>query len=158
MTEVTSSSGSMVSARLGLVLNIRIRLPIISSGARVPMRREIWTRRLHGADIAGQAHHQLPGLLLVKVAKRKVLDLEEERFPQIARHAFPHLHGQDAVADRDHGAQDGDADHDQRRSGGQPLVVLVDALVDDRSIRRGMDRSMKTSEVSRIRATVARFQ
>ena len=35
----------MVSARLRSVLNIRIRLPIISSGARVPMRSEICTRR-----------------------------------------------------------------------------------------------------------------
>ena len=35
----------MVSARLRLVLNIRIRLPIISSGARVPMRSETWKMR-----------------------------------------------------------------------------------------------------------------
>ena len=45
MAEVTSSSGSMVSARLRLVLIIRMRLPTISSGARVPMRSEIWTTR-----------------------------------------------------------------------------------------------------------------
>ena len=45
ITEVTSSSGSMVSARLRLVLNMRMRLPIMSRGARVPMRREIWKTR-----------------------------------------------------------------------------------------------------------------
>ena len=44
-TEVTSSRGSMDNARLWLVLIIRIRLPIISSGARVPIRNEICTRR-----------------------------------------------------------------------------------------------------------------
>ena len=35
----------MVSARLRLVLNMRIRLPIISRGARVPMRSETWKTR-----------------------------------------------------------------------------------------------------------------
>ena len=43
--EVTSSKGSMVSARFWSVLNIRIRLPIISRGARVPMRSETCTQR-----------------------------------------------------------------------------------------------------------------
>ncbi len=42
---VIASSGSMVSASLELVLNIKIRLPIISSGARVPMRSETCVRR-----------------------------------------------------------------------------------------------------------------
>ncbi len=42
MAEVTSSSGSMVMASAGAVLTIRIRLPIISNGARVPMRNVVW--------------------------------------------------------------------------------------------------------------------
>ena len=59
---------------------------------------------LQGGYIAGQAHHQLAGILPVEVAERKGLDLEKKRIPQIARHAFPHLNRQDAVSDRDHGA------------------------------------------------------
>ena len=43
--EVTSRSGSRARARLGLVLTIRMRLPIIRSGARVPIRSEISTTR-----------------------------------------------------------------------------------------------------------------
>ena len=43
--EVTSSSGSMARARVRLVLIIRIRLPTIRSGARVPIRSEISTTR-----------------------------------------------------------------------------------------------------------------
>ena len=100
-TEVTSSSGSMVSARLRLVLNIRIRLPIISSGARVPMRSEIWTSALDGAGVAGQAHHQLAGGEAVEVAVGEGLDLEEQRLAQVAGHAFAHLDREDVVADGD---------------------------------------------------------
>ncbi len=40
--EVRSRSGSMASAREGLVRIIRTRLPIISSGALVPILRETW--------------------------------------------------------------------------------------------------------------------
>ena len=42
---VMTSSGNMIIARLGLVLTIRIRLPIISNGALVPIRRDTCTRR-----------------------------------------------------------------------------------------------------------------
>ncbi len=48
-TDVTASSGSIVSASSALVVTIRTRLPSIRSGARVPMRSEICTRLLMAA-------------------------------------------------------------------------------------------------------------
>ncbi len=35
----------MVVARAGLVTNMRMMLPIIDSGARVPIRSETWVKR-----------------------------------------------------------------------------------------------------------------
>ena len=45
IAEVTINRGSIAKARVRLVLIIRIRLPTIRSGARVPIRREISTTR-----------------------------------------------------------------------------------------------------------------
>ncbi len=73
------------------MLIIRIRLPIISSGARVPMRSETWTKRWTALMSLVRRTISSPGLQAVEVAERERLDLEEERLAQVACHALAHL-------------------------------------------------------------------
>ena len=86
---------------------------------------------LDGVRVAGQAHHQLAGLLFIEIGEGEGLDPGEKRIAQIAGHALPDLHGQDVVADGEQRAQERDAEHQQRGPDDDLLVVPPDPLIDD---------------------------
>ena len=128
MAEVMNSSGSMVRARLRLVLIIRIRLPRIRSGARVPMRSVTWVRRW---TPAGEADEQLPRLEPVQVTEGEGLNLANLCFAQVAGDALADLHGEQAVADSEGRAQSRGGEHDEGGVEDNRLVMRGDPLVDD---------------------------
>ncbi len=106
----------MTSANCGAVLNIRMMLPIIKSGARVPMRKDNLKQALNHTGVVGEANHQLPGLQPIQVAERKGLDLEEDRLTHIAAHPFADLDRVVIVADGKDGIQDRNAQHQEECS------------------------------------------
>jgi len=86
---------------------------------------------LDGARVAGQADHQLAGLLFIEVGKGECLNPGEKGVTQIAGHALPDLDGEDVVYDGEQHAQKRNAEHQKRRSDNHLLVVLSDPLIDD---------------------------
>ena len=99
-------------------------------GARADPQRDQHDA-LDGVHIAGQAHHQLAGFLLIEIGERKGLDPGEERFAQIAGHAFPDLYGQDVVADGKKRADKRNTEHQKGCPYDDALVMLPDPLIDD---------------------------
>ena len=68
---------------------------------------------------------------MVEVAEGKRLDLQKQRFAQIARHTLAHLNGEDVVGNRKQGLQDRDDQHDDGRADHHLHVFRRDALIDD---------------------------
>ena len=113
------------------MVTIRMRLPIIRSGARVPIRSEICTSRWTALASLVRRTISWPVFCSVEVGEGEGLDPGEKRLAQVAGHALAHLDGEDVVADGEQGAQQRDAEHQQRGLDDDLLVVPPDPLIDD---------------------------
>jgi len=115
----------MVSARLRLVLIIRIRLPIIKSGARVPMRSETWVKRWRVLASLGEADHHCPASFARSaVAIGKGLYLEESASRRSSATLSPTC-TESVVADGDQRAYCEISEHQQRGLDDDGLVVFA---------------------------------
>ena len=155
---MTSSSGSMVSARLGLVLTIRIMLPTISNGARVPIRSDIWVRVFRAATSLVRRTINCPVFCRSRLPNENVWILRKSASRRSRATLSPTCTDRMLLAT---------AITVLRMD--RPIIIREVWITTVwlcfsmpwlmmRSIRSGMDRSIMTSEDSRIRATVARLQ
>ena len=148
----------MVSARLGLVLTIRIRLPTIRSGARVPMRSVIWVRVFKAATSLVRRTINWPVFWRSRLPNEKDWILRKRASRRSRATLSP------TCTDRMLLATAITVLRTERPSIIKEVWMTTVWLCCSmpwlmiRSIRSGMDRSMITSEDSRIRAAVARLQ
>lgn len=121
----------MTVARRASVLYIRISEPAISSGARVPIRRNTWVRRLDNGGIAAQPHHQLAGVEFIEVAVRESLNAHKQRFAQVARDAFTGQNRKIIVTERKQSACNRNAKHDRGSFVDNLVISGMDAIVNN---------------------------